>query len=431
MPENGLIVIAPVCEGKEPSLLQTLNAFGNDVQGTNLPKAGGQPRIDFAESSSIHFARLALMDDPGRGPGRKRLLLTTDFDGSEDDHIREIMRLTKQPQAIWGCCEGYQGPDTFAQFIHAHTVTPEAFYIAFRGDALPRLRACVGLNEFFQLWLADPAGEKVLKAWPVISRVGNALHKLGHVLWFPFDVLFRAISSVLEVIGLMATLGPRNVFEAAKSINQTIDQEWWVRLLNFIFSNWPPPAGSPYSRANPKPPPNPIPAGYPPENAILQNQLTLVTEIKPESLARLRAVLALIDLYGRRLSTPGSLVGISTIHTVRWAIFDGGKRVMLASNYDGTWENYIDEFAEMILSGLNALWTSAPDFPVSGAQDVAALKQFLRLHQVPANAFYSAYPAASVLNLKDDLQFSFWFGWILRRLTADQKPGGHTASLTS
>ena len=33
---------------------------------------------------------------------------------------------------------------------------------------------------------------------------------------------------------------------------------------------------------------------------------------------------------------------------------DGGKRLLLASNYDGTWENYIDEFAEMILSGLDA-----------------------------------------------------------------------------
>jgi len=142
-------------------------------------------------------------------------------------------------------------------------------------------------------------------------------------------------------------------------------------------------------------------------------------------------VLALIDLYGRRLSTPGSLVGISTIHTVRWALLDGGKRVLLASNYDGTWENYIDEFAEMILSGLNALWTSAPDFPLAGAQDVAALKQFLRSHQVAANVFYSAYPATSVANLKQDLEFAFWFGWLVRHLTHGQKPDSSPASVAS
>jgi histidinol-phosphate/aromatic aminotransferase/cobyric acid decarboxylase-like protein len=164
--------------------------------------------------------------------------------------------------------------------------------------------------------------------------------------------------------------------------------------------------------------PNPAPPGGPPEDAILQNQLTLLTDVRPEHLARLRAVLALIDLYGRRLSPPGSLVGISTIHSVRWTLLDEGRRLLMVSNYDGTWENYIDEFAEMILSGLDALWTSAPDNPRAGAQDVAALKQFLRRHQAPANVFYCAYPEASVLNLTDDLAFARWFGWIFRRLTA-------------
>src|SRR5580658_1717200 len=109
MATNGLIIMAPVCAGKEASLRRTLNAFGNDVQGTDSPKAGGQPRIEFAKSLSIHFARLALMDDPERGPGRQRLLFTSDYDGSEAGHIQEVLALTKDPQAIWGCCEGYQG----------------------------------------------------------------------------------------------------------------------------------------------------------------------------------------------------------------------------------------------------------------------------------------------------------------------------------
>jgi hypothetical protein len=117
-------------------------------------------------------------------------------------------------------------------------------------------------------------------------------------------------------------------------------------------------------------------------------------------------VLAVIDLFSRRLTRPGELVGISTIHTVRWAIIDGGKRFLMVSNYDGTWESYIDEFAELILSGLNALWDTSLGFPESGAQDVAALKHFLRCHQVPANVFYSAYPTATVLNIADNRKLS-------------------------
>jgi hypothetical protein len=97
-------------------------------------------------------------------------------------------------------------------------------------------------------------------------------------------------------------------------------------------------------------------------------------------------------------------VGISTIHTVRWALIDGGRRLVLASNYDGPWENYIDEFAELILSGLDAIWGSSYGFPEAGAQDVEALKYFLRCHQAPANVFYSAYPTVTLLNLVDMLK---------------------------
>jgi hypothetical protein len=97
-------------------------------------------------------------------------------------------------------------------------------------------------------------------------------------------------------------------------------------------------------------------------------------------------------------------VGISTIHTVRWALLDDQQRLLMASNYDGTWENYIDEFAELILSGLDAIWESSYSYPEAGAQDVEALKHFLRSHQAPANVFYSAYPETTLLNLVDALE---------------------------
>ena len=89
---------------------------------------------------------------------------------------------------------------------------------------------------------------------------------------------------------------------------------------------------------------------------VTQNQLTLVTVIRPGQTDRVRAVMAAIDSYARRLSPPGSLIGISTIHFVKWLVIDNGRRLMMVSDYDGSWESYIDEFAEMILSGLDAIW---------------------------------------------------------------------------
>ena len=117
---------------------------------------------------------------------------------------------------------------------------------------------------------------------------------------------------------------------------------------------------------------------------------------------RVRAVMSAIDSYAKRLAPPGSLIGISTIHFVRWLVIDDGRRLMMVSDYDGSWENYIDEFAEMILSGLDAIWETALGYPPDGARDLPAFKRFLRSHQVPAEVFFSAYPSETVLNIVND-----------------------------
>jgi hypothetical protein len=87
---------------------------------------------------------------------------------------------------------------------------------------------------------------------------------------------------------------------------------------------------------------------------------------------------------------------------VRWLLIDDGRRLVMLSDYDGSWENYIDEFAEMILSGLDAIWETSLGFPPDGARDLPAFKRFLRAHQVPAEVFFSAYPDQTVLNILED-----------------------------
>jgi hypothetical protein len=116
-----------------------------------------------------------------------------------------------------------------------------------------------------------------------------------------------------------------------------------------------------------------------------------------------KAVLAAIDSYARRIAPPGSLIGISTIHFVRWLLIDGDRRLVLLSDYDGSWESYIDEFAVMILSGLDAIWGTSFGYPPDGARDLPAFKRFLRTHQVPSEVFFSAYPDATILNIARDV----------------------------
>jgi hypothetical protein len=138
------------------------------------------------------------------------------------------------------------------------------------------------------------------------------------------------------------------------------------------------------------------------EDVVTQNQLTVITVIRPGHVDRVRAVMAAIDSFSKRLSPPGSLIGISTIHFVKWLVLDDGRRLMMVSDYDGSWESYIDEFAEMILSGLDAIWETSYGFPPDGARDLPAYKRFLRSHQVPSEIFFSAYPDETVLNIVND-----------------------------
>ena len=102
--------------------------------------------------------------------------------------------------------------------------------------------------------------------------------------------------------------------------------------------------------------------------------------------------MAAIDLVRQAAVAPGSLIGISTIHFVRWLLIDDGRRLMFVSDYDGSWESYIDEFAEMIVSGLDAIWETSFGIPPDGARDLPAFKRFLRSHQVPAESSLPPIP---------------------------------------
>jgi hypothetical protein len=300
-------------------------------------------------------------------------------------------------------------------------------YIAFPKNTVEDIRGGVQLRERLEAWLHTPQARALaarvghLDQGTVWSWLAGTAENLACAVEQSLSNATRIAATGIDVLGVMLQQGPLNTIAAARRINATINRVWWIQLFNLVTLNVSPAPKQRFSSAPADTLADCAPAedgdevvsksswvGAPSEDLVSQNQLTLITVIRPDpdSFGRLQAVLAVIDLFARRLTTPGELVGISTIHTVRWAIIDGGKRFLMVSNYDGTWEGYIDEFAELILSGLNALWDTSLGFPESGAQDVAALKHFLRCHQVPANVFYSAYPTTTVLNIADNQELS-------------------------
>lgn len=413
MPPRALTFLAPIRPGEERILADILDAIGNDIRGKRLEDAARQSHIAFPEADRVHFARFAILPDPDRGPERQRLLFSSNFDGSLEEHLEELVRNTPDMDAIWGRCEGYPGVEGFYRFVVDGSIEPAAFYIAFRDETADAIRYRAASREHLGN-LLDGATDSPLFA-AADPRVPDLAIPVGAPLrWL--GVLMRATGNgllfLLEALWLLLRHGPLNTLLAARQITATLDRIPILRLFNWLTFNRFPPPETPYSelapqltnRCEPQAPGDEVTVAASPEQPrredhVAQNQLTLVTVIDPQGLRRTQAVMALIDLHARRLAPPGSLVGISTIHFVRWLIIDNGKRLLMLSNYDGSWEAYIGEFAETILSGLDAIWGTAVGYPAAGAQDLESFKQFLRCHQVQSNVFYSGYPDETVQSI--------------------------------
>jgi hypothetical protein len=372
---HGLTVLAPIRRGEEGALRSVLRAIGDDIKGKTLA-ANPRPHIDFPASRLIHFARFAVLDDPYR-PGAARLLFSTNYDGDLDAHLAEVTTITSDMQAIWGRCEGYAGVGSFAAFVRARAHEPEAFYIAYRDDNAAEIKAAIDTRR-----RVDALPNVVPERVPFLERV------------------VRAAPIVGDVVRAVKRSGLANVFHGTNRIIASLNRYPAFRIANWITHNTMPARKTPYSSVAID---NCVALPTFREDVVTQNQLTLITEVDPRYVDRVKAVMSAIDSYAKRLSPPGSLIGISTIHFVRWLLIDDDKRLMMLSDYDGSWESYIDEFAEMILSGLDAIWETSFGYPADGARDLPAFKRFLRTHQVASEVFFSAYPDATILNIANDL----------------------------
>ena len=407
MTPRTLTVLAPICQGEEAPLRAVLRPIGDDIRGTHLGDASATPRMEFPRSRKIHFARFAVLPDPDRGSGRARLLYSANYDGDLDGHLAELIAITSDMAAIWGRCEGYQGVADFARFIRSHAVEPAAFYIAFRDQTVEGVRDGVAFRRHaVELADAPPAGQQAA----ITAQTGSP--DFGRSIGEAVKRVLRALPVLVDVPVAIARFGVANVVRSGQQIIASLNRYPLFRFANRLTGNRMRPMQSAYSsvaldncaRAPLAPgdesvvdPDQPQPAFR--EDVVTQNQLTLVTILPPGGARRAGAVMAAIDSYAKRLAPSGSLIGISTIHFVKWLIIDDGRRLLMISDYDGSWESYIDEFAEMILSGLDAIWDTAYGYPPDGARDLPAFKRFLRSHQVPSELFFSAYPDETVLNI--------------------------------
>lgn len=132
----------------------------------------------------------------------------------------------------------------------------------------------------------------------------------------------------------------------------------------------------------------------------VQNHITSVSLLKPGFFRKITTALS-FDIIGKMVVLwfrPGFVTDFATIHYARWVRPKGVEKMIFQSNYDGSWESYLEDFITKVHAGQTMAWNNCVGFPKTnwfagdGAQDGDAFKRWVRRQQVPLQFWYSQFP---------------------------------------
>jgi hypothetical protein len=115
-----------------------------------------------------------------------------------------------------------------------------------------------------------------------------------------------------------------------------------------------------------------------------------------------------------RPSTTIGLVTLSLIHYARWVIVRPKdfprlspdqpaeelryNYMLFFSNFNGSWDQYVDSFSSAISGGLNLFWRKNVKYP--GSVPMLPFHRYITSNQIWTDYYYNAYPMASANDVK-------------------------------
>jgi hypothetical protein len=383
-----LTFIATVAPGRQADLEALLAQLEPDPAGNAVLPLGQLDRL--------HFASLVVI--PPDDPYPAALVFENNFDGPLEAYLEDLLtRVGPGLHRIFGHCVGYSGAGpldaaTLRAFLQVHVVRPNAYHVGNPGRTLARIRQELDLRDRLQLFLDElvPAGAPLPPPAEIRQRIQQFVS--ANAPWAasvgPRLTLAERVVPWLKIAAAAAVVLP---FVPLVGPIWTVILRW--KEMQDEVQQQPPPhehLESLLNREN--------------RTHIVQNHMANVTRVKAGLFRRatLWGVLALVNLVART-ATRGELSGIPSIHFAHWSMIDGGRRLLFLTNYDGSWENYLDDFIDKASTGLTAIWTNTEGFPKTeflalrgGSRDGARFKAIARDKQVYSNVWYSAYPTLTV-----------------------------------
>jgi hypothetical protein len=139
--------------------------------------------------------------------------------------------------------------------------------------------------------------------------------------------------------------------------------------------------------------------------------MNAVTPMKPWKTWILRTIFFVL---GHVKPLQNDLIDLSFIEFARWVVvprssfpFLGSGQskedlrydyLLFFSNFNGTWNQYIDAFSAVLSKGLNLIWRWSEKFP--GSVPVTIFKEYISRVQFDTDYYYTAYPHATANDVK-------------------------------
>jgi hypothetical protein len=375
----------------EPGLLDPLNAL-----------------VPFGQFDRLHFARILILDDQTlnditvydlpRVDYPTYLAILGDCDGPSDELLAEMVeRAGDGLRRIFALCDGYTPDIDLLTWIKSNNVSPAANYVNWVGRTVRQ----VGEEETLRQALEKFLQENSVSLRPMQPRqVRDVLKKFvateeqsGRIILTPPEPtpLGWQLCNLLHLVGMPILL-------------LIVSPLLLLALPFFLFQL------RRCERSDPEIAPRVDPAHANLLSSLedhgVTNQFSAMGSIKPGLFRRLTIILVLeaIDYTARHIFNRGRLARVTTIQFARWVFLDGKKRVIFASNYDGSLESYMDDFINKVSFGLNIVFSNGVGYPrtswllLDGAKDEQTFKDYLRRHQIPTQAWYNAYPGLTALD---------------------------------
>jgi hypothetical protein len=416
------------------------------------PKIDGAPSfVRLQKIPQLHFISMQIFEDNHFDP---LLIFENNFDGTPDaywpgvlaqlsDDLLRIFACTKEARTdTWAPLFQAGSSASLVPFLQAHSYRPSAQHFGAVANALPRIhrdrdvfthiqtelgvtgskyreldevRVQAALHEWalhkYQ-WLRDaekPTTQQAISAYKVstlrpilpwlllafalIALIlgSHELHRLGILPWHGiqsldlipsfvagFIVHFAIALILLIAVLILVSIAP---FKVLRHLEQTD-----------------------FAQVNPQLSPAQLKLFAAQEDQIVQNHLASMVLVKPGMLRGflITNALRLLHFVVPIIAWDGYLGSMRTIHFAHWTLVGNSGRLLFLSNFDGSWQSYLDDFVDKAARGLTLAWGNCVGFPptkdlvLEGAAHGTQFKAWARLSQTQNILWYSAYSDLTV-----------------------------------